>query len=111
MVCRTFSIEICKKANYSVQILEKWRGSVRTSRGDIDLAEVFLRGKRERELVLKLRTVHSYAPNKKGDICEDKKNVKRFKSEEGIIWKLFLSLHRLFQMDQTYIHGNFKRNI
>ena len=35
------------------------------------------------------------------DICEDDKNVKRFKSDDGIVGKLFPSLHRLFQRDQT----------
>ena len=30
-------------------------------------------------------------------ICEDDNNVKRFKSDNGIVKKLFVSLRRLFQ--------------
>ena len=49
--------------------------------------------------ILKLRTVYPYGLNKKVDICEDDKNVKRFKSDDDILEKLFPSLPRLFQRD------------
>ena len=42
------------------------------------------------------------------DICEDDKNVKRFKSDDGIVGKSFPSLHRLFQRDQTCRHNSRK---
>ena len=42
---------------------------------------VVLRRKRETEWMLKLRTVYPYGLNEKVDICDDDKNVKRFKSE------------------------------
>ena len=48
------------------------------------------------EWVLKLRTVYPYGLNEKVDICEDDKNVKRLKSDDGIVGKLFPSLPRLF---------------
>ena len=70
-----FSTEICKYAKYSVQIIEKWQGNGRTSRGAIDLGEAVLRRKRETEWMLKLRTVYPYGLNEKVDICEDDKNV------------------------------------
>ena len=62
---------------------------------------VVLRRKRETEWMLKLRTVYPYSLNEKVDICEDDKNVKRFKIDDGIIGKLFPSLPRLFQKDQA----------
>ena len=55
-----------------------------------------------------MRTVYPYGLNKKVDICEDDKNVKRFKSDDGIVGKLFPSLHRLFERDQIYRHVNRK---
>ena len=36
------------------------------------------------------------------DTCEDDKNVKRSKSDDGIIGKLFHNLPRIFERDQTY---------
>ena len=51
--------------------------------------------------MLKSGTELPYGPNQKVDICEDDKNVKRFKSDDGIVGKLFPSLPRLFQRDQT----------
>ena len=45
---------------------------------------------------------------KKVDICEDDKNVKRFKSDYGIVGKLFPSLPTLFQRDQACRHDNRK---
>ena len=42
---------------------------------------VVLRRKRETEWMLKLRTVYPYGLNEKVDICDDDKNVKRFKNE------------------------------
>ena len=61
--------------------------------------EAVLRRKKEREQVLKLRTVLSYVLNEKGNICEGEKYLERFKSADDVVWKLFPSLHRLFQMD------------
>ena len=58
-----FSTRISKNAKYSVQIIEKWQGNGRTSRGAIDLGEAVLRRKRETERVLKLRTVYPYGLN------------------------------------------------
>ena len=52
-----FSTGICKNAKYFVQIIEKWPGNGRASRGAIDLGEAVLR-KREIEWMLKLRTVY-----------------------------------------------------
>ena len=103
-----FSTGICKNAKYSVQIIEKWQGNGRTSHGAIDLGEAILRRKRETEWILKLRTVYPYGLNKKVDICDDDKNVKRFKSDDGIVGKLFPSLHRLFERDQICRHVNGK---
>ena len=58
--------------------------------------------------MLTLRTMYPYDLNEKLDICEDDKNVKRFKSDDGIIGKLFPSLPRLFQKDQACRHFNRK---
>ena len=69
----------------------------RTSRGAIDLGEAVLRRKRKTELILKLRNVYPYGVNEKVDICDNDKNVKRFKSDNGIVGKLFPKLSRLFQ--------------
>ena len=77
-------------------------------RGAIDLGEAVLRRKRETEWMVKLRTVYPYELNEKVDICEDDKNAKRFKRDEGIVGKLFPSLPRLFQRDQTWRHVNWK---
>ena len=103
-----FSTRICTNAKYSVQIIEKWQVSGRTSRGAIDLGEVVLRRKWETEWMVKLRTVYPYGLNEKVDICEDDKNVKKFKSDDGIVGKLFPSLPRLTQRDQTCRHLNRK---
>ena len=103
-----FSTGISKNAKYSVQIIEKQQGSGRTSCGAIDLDEAVPRGKRETEWMLKWRTVYPYGLNEKVDICEDDKNVKRFKSDDGIVGKLFPSLPRLFQRDQICRHDNRK---
>ena len=51
--------------------------------------------------MLKLRTVYPYGLNEKVDTCEDDRNVKRFKSDDGIVGKLLPNLPRLFQRDQT----------
>ena len=52
--------------------------------------------------MLKLRTVYPYGLNERVDICEDDKNVNRFKSNDSTVEKLFPSLLRLFQRDQTW---------
>ena len=46
--------------------------------------------------MLKLRTEYPYGLNEKVDICEDDKNMKRFKSDNGIVGKLLPSLPKLF---------------
>ena len=79
-----------------VQKIKKWQGSGRTSPGAIDLTEAVLRRKRETEWMLKLRTEYPYGLNEKVDICEDDKNMKRFKSDNGIVGKLLPSLPKLF---------------
>ena len=104
-----FSTGICKNTKYSVQIIEKQQGNGRTSGGAIDLGEAVLRRKREAECMLKLRNVYPYGLKEKVDICEDNKNMKRFKSDYGIVGTLFTSLPRLFQRDQTRRHANRKR--
>ena len=42
-----FSTGICKNAKYFLQIIEKWKGNGRISRGAIDLGEAVVRRKRE----------------------------------------------------------------
>ena len=42
------------------------------------------------------------------DICDDDKHVKRYNSDHGIVKKLFPSLLRIFQRDQTCRHDNIK---
>ena len=49
-----FSTGICKNAKYSVQIIEKWQGNGRTSRGAIDLGDAVLTTKRETEWMLSI---------------------------------------------------------
>ena len=87
----------------------KWQGNGRSSRGAINLGKAVFRRKRETKWMLKLRTVYSYGLNEKVDICKDDKNVKRWKSDDGIVVKLFPSLLRLFQRDHTCRHDNRKR--
>ena len=58
-----FSTGISKNAKYSVQIIEKWQGNGRASRGAIDLGEAVLRRKRKTKSMLKLRTVYPYGLN------------------------------------------------
>ena len=41
-----------------------------------------------------------YCLNQKVDICEDDKNVDRFKSDDGIVGMLFTSLPRLFKRNK-----------
>ena len=71
------------------------------------LVKQFL-GEREKQWMLKLLTVYPCVLNEKVDICENDKSVKRFRSDEGIVRKLFPSLPRLFQRDQTCRHANRK---
>ena len=91
MVNRTFSTGICKNAKYSAQIIEKWQGNRRTSRGTINLGEAVLRRKRETEWSLKLRTLYPYGLNEKVNICDNDKNVKRFKVMMVLWGSYFLS--------------------
>ena len=102
-----FSTGLCKNAKCSVQIIEKWQGNGRTSHGAVDLGQAVLRRKRETEWMLKLRTLYPYGLNEKMDIFEDCKNVKRFKSDDGIVM-MDPSLPRLFQRDQACRHVNRK---
>ena len=76
-----FSTGICENPKYSVQIIEKWQDNGRTSRSVMDLGEAVLRRKGETEWMLKLKLVYLYRPNEKEDMCQDNKNVKRFKSK------------------------------
>lgn len=46
--------------------------------------------------------------NESVGICGDYKNAKRFKSDDDIIGKLFPSLPKLFQQDQTCRRGSMK---
>lgn len=46
--------------------------------------------------------MYPYDLNDKVDICADDKNVERFKSKHAFVGKLFPSLPRLFQRDQTF---------
>ena len=48
-LAKHFSTGICKNAKYSVQMIEKWQRSGRTTRGAIDLGKAVLRRKRETE--------------------------------------------------------------
>ena len=45
--------------------------------------------------------MYPYGVNEKVETCEDDKKVKRFKSDDGIVEKLFPSLARLFQRGKT----------
>ena len=94
-----FSTGICKTAKYSVQINGKWQGNGRTSLGAIDLGEAVLRTIRETEWMLKLRIMYPIGLNEKVDISEDDENMSKFKSDDGIVGKLFPVLSRLFQRD------------
>ena len=58
--------------------------------------------------MLKLSTVYPHGLNEKVDICEDDKKEMKFKSDDGIVRKLFPSLPRLCQIDQTCIRNNRK---
>ena len=58
--------------------------------------------------MLKLRTAYSCGLNEKVDVCEDDKNVKRLKSDNGTVGKLLSSLPRLFQRDQQERNIYFK---
>ena len=58
--------------------------------------------------MLKLRIVYPYGLHEKVDICEDDKSVKRFKSDDGIVGRLFSSLSTIFQRDQKCRHNNRK---
>ena len=51
--------------------------------------------------MLKLRTVYPYDLNERVNICEDDKNMKELQSDDGIVGKIFASLLRLFQREQT----------
>ena len=75
MVSGTFFNELCKNAEYTVQIIEKQPGNGKTSRGATDLDEAVHSRKREREWMIKLRTVYPHGLNKKVD-----KNVKMIKT-------------------------------
>ena len=96
-----FSTGICKNAKYSAEIIEKWQDSGRTSRGPIKLGEAVLREKRKTEWMLKLRTMYPYGLNEKVDICEDNENVKRIRSVDDIVGKLFPSLKGIRHVDMS----------
>ena len=71
-----FSKGFCKGADYSVQIIEKWRGNGRTERGSIDLGLAVLRRKRETEWMRKLRTVYPYGLNDRLDMYSNDNHTK-----------------------------------
>ena len=54
---------ICKGASFTVQILEKLEGNGRTSRNAMDASITSLRKRKEREWMLKMRTVFPYGLN------------------------------------------------
>ena len=66
-LAKCFSTWICKSAKHFVQIVEKWKGNGRVSRGVIDLAEVVLKRKREIEWMINLGTAYIYGLNEKGE--------------------------------------------
>ena len=101
-----FSSGFCKGANFSVNIIEKWKGKGRTEHGSIDLGLAVLRRKRETEWMLKLRTVYPYGLNDKVDIYNENNQCTRFDNDDDLVGRLFPSLPRQFQRDQTYRHAN-----
>ena len=54
---------ICKNASFTVQIFEKLEGNGRTPRGALDPSMTSLRKQKERDWMLKLRTVYPYGMN------------------------------------------------
>ena len=66
MASGTFFNRDTKIAKYSVQIIKKCQGSVRTSCGAIDLGEEVFRRKKVTEwMLIKLRIVYPYGLNEK----------------------------------------------
>ena len=62
----------CKNADYRVQILEKLKGKGRTERGALDASITQIRKAKEKEWMLKLRTVYPYGLNDRiGDEFKD----------------------------------------
>ena len=51
--------------------------------------------------MLKLRIMYPIGLNEKVDISEDDENMSKFKSDDGIVGKLFPVLSRLFQRDRS----------
>ena len=67
-----FNAGCCKNTDYKVQILEKLEGNGRTERGALDASITQLRKAKEREWMLKLRTVYPYGLNDRlGDEFKD----------------------------------------
>ena len=55
-----FNVGCCKNSQYHVQILEKLEGNGRTERGALDASKTQERKAKEKEWMLKLRTVYPY---------------------------------------------------
>ena len=70
-----FTKGLCKDSEYSVQIIEKIKGSGRTERGAIDVKTTSERKQREVHWMLKLRTVYPYGLNDRiGDEFKNTQN-------------------------------------
>ena len=103
-----FSTGLCKGAGYTVQIVEKFTGNGRTSRGAIDPGISVVRRKRETEWMLKLRTVYPYGLNDRVDIYSENNSTHKAKSKfgEDLVGKLFPSIPRLFDRNSESRHYN-----
>lgn len=86
-----FNFGVCKDSSYTVQILEKLKGTGRTARGAIDPKITSLRKSRENYWIMKLRTVYPYGLN---DRCEDDYMADQ---NNNLIGLKFPSLKRKFQ--------------
>ena len=104
MVRRTFLTRICINAKYFVQMIENDKTMVEL----VVVTSTLIRRMREKECMLKLRTMYLYRLNRKLDVYEDDKNVKRFKSDDIIVGELFPSLPRLFQRDKACRHDSWQ---
>ena len=58
-----FNQGVCRDSKYSVQILEKLPGNVRTARNALDPTQTSSRKEREKHWMMTLRTVHPYGLN------------------------------------------------
>mgnify|MGYP001792462320 CR=1 FL=1 len=63
ILCNHFNSGLCKRATYSVQVIEVFNGSGRDENNNVDKVATNIRRERETELMLKLRTVYPYGLN------------------------------------------------